>query len=186
LIILACIALGLALRVVTGRSLRGLAESKLRGESLLLVLLVSQAALPLVHLTGGMGRVAFFAWLATFPCMIAIAWLNWRELGMPILGLGLLMNAAVIVANGGMPVFEVAAQAARVSAQALAIPAGDFVHVVGGAATRLPWLADVIPFPGPEWFRIVVSPGDLLLFAGVVALVATLGPKRARGLRAAE
>ena len=181
MIILVCISLGLTLRVATGRSFSELAEYKLRGESLLLLLLVAQAALPLVQLTGIAGRVAFFVWLATFPCMIGVAWLNRRQPGMPMLGLGLLLNAAVIAANGGMPVFDVAAQTVRASAQALTIPTGDFVHVVASAATRLPWLADIVPIPGPEWLRVVVSPGDLLLFAGVVALVATIGSS-ARGL----
>jgi hypothetical protein len=186
MIILACIVIGLALRVATGRSLRGLSESRLRGESLLLVLLVSQAALPLVQLTGVAARVAFYVWLATFPCMIAVAWVNRREPGMPMLGIGLLLNLAVIAANGGMPVVEVAAQIARGSAQALTIPAGDFVHIAGSATTLLPWLADVIPLSGPEWLRIVVSPGDLMLFAGVIALVATLGSQRPLRLRAGQ
>jgi hypothetical protein len=177
MIILVCVVIGLALRAVTGRSLRGLAEAKLRGESLLLVLLVSQAALPLVRLAGVAGRVAFFAWLATFPGMIGIAWLNWREPGMPMLGLGLLLNAAVIAANGGMPVFAIALQSSTGSGQALAIPAGDFIHLAGTVTTQLPWLADVIPVAGPSWFRLVVSPGDLLLFAGVVALIATMSAR---------
>jgi len=186
MIILGCIVLGLALRVVSGRSLRGLGDSKLRGESLLLVLLVSQAALPLVHLTDVAARVAFYVWLATFPCMIAVAWVNRREPGMPMLGIGLLLNLAVIAANGGMPVFEVAAQIARASVQALTIPAGDFVHIAGGATTQLPWLADIIPFSGPAWLRIVVSPGDLMLFAGVVVLVATLGSERPLRMRTGQ
>lgn len=178
MIVLACIVVGLLLRLATGRGLMDLAEAKLRGEPLLLILLILQAALPAVQLTGAAARIAYFAWLATFPCMIVIAWFNRREPGIPLLGLGLLLNLAVIASNGGMPVFELALQSAKASTQALAIPAGDFVHVVGSAATRLPWLADTIPVAGPDWLRFVASPGDLLLFAGLVAFVGAVGVRR--------
>jgi hypothetical protein len=174
-IVLLCLLLGLVLRLATGRSLGGLGRAKLRGETLLLVLLVAQAALPLIPIDGVAARVAFYAWAATFPCMIAIAWFNGRQPGMPMLGLGLLLNLAVISANGGMPVFGAAIQAVKQSVQPLVIPAGDFIHVVGGQGTWLPWLADVIPLPAPSWLRAVASPGDVLLFAGVVAFVGMAG-----------
>ena len=180
MIILICIVIGLALRAVTGRSLRGLAESRLRGESLLLILLISQAALPFLQLTGAAGRVAFFVWLGTFPCMVTVAWMNRREPGMPMLGIGLLLNLVVIATNGGMPVFEVAVHTAGASAQTMTVPAGDFVHVAGSAATLLSWLGDIIPLVGPAWLRIVASPGDLLLFAGIVAFVGSTAPRARR------
>ena len=183
MIVLVCIAVGAILRVLTGRSFRDLATVRLRGETLLLILLASQAALPLVQLTGVAGRIAFFVWLATFPCMVGIAWLNRSEPGMPVLGVGLLLNLAVIAVNEGMPVFEVALQTAKSLMPTLAIPAGDFVHVVGSSSTFLPWLGDVVPIAGPSWLRVVVSPGDLLLFAGIITLVATLGSSRARESR---
>jgi hypothetical protein len=147
---------------------------------MLLVLLTLQVSVPLVRLTGASARVAFFAWLATFPMMIAVAWLNRRERGLPLLGLGLLLNLIVIGLNGGMPVFESAVRIATASAQTAAIPLGDFAHILGGVGTRLPWLADVVPMPGPDWLRIVVSPGDLLLFAGIVVFVGAEASSKAR------
>jgi hypothetical protein len=171
MIIVLCLVLGLVLRADSGRALRGLAEAKLRGETPLLVLLVLQAVVPLAHLTGTAAHVAYFVWLATFVCIIVIAWVNWHEPGMAMLGVGLLLNFGVIIANGGMPVFIEAVQAVKATAASVPIAAGDFVHVLGSAATRLPWLADVVPLPGPSWIRAVVSPGDLLLFAGIVAFV---------------
>lgn len=175
MIIAACLVLGLALRVASRRSLRGLAEAKLRGETLLLVFLVLQVIVPLAHLIGTAARIAFFVWLATFVCLIVIAWVNRHEPGIAMLGVGLLLNLVVILANSGMPVFSTAVQAVKASVVAVAIPTGDFVHVLGGAATRLPWLADIVPLPGPAWIRAVASPGDLLLFAGVVAFVGMAG-----------
>jgi hypothetical protein len=41
-----------------------------------------------------------------------------------------------------------------------------------GAATRLAWLADVMPTPGPRGLAVLMSPGDAVLFSGVVAYIA--------------
>jgi hypothetical protein len=103
---------------------------------------------------------------------------------MAMLGVGLTLNAAVIVANGGMPVAAQAVAAAKaVPLAAVPLAATDFVHVVASGATRLAWLADVIPLPGPAPIRATLSAGDCLLFAGVATFVAAstarLTPKRA-------
>ncbi len=137
-------------------------------------MLVVQATLPLLQLTGTPARFAYYGWLATFPCMLFVAWLNRREPGMLILGIGLLLNLIVVAWNGGMPVFGDAVRIVNASPLP-AIPAGDFVHVLGTAAAHLPWLADIIPLPGPNWLRVVASPGDLMLFAGIVAFVGMAG-----------
>jgi hypothetical protein len=177
MIIVLCLAIGLLLRLATGRSLRGLEEAKLRGEASLLLLLVLQSVVPLARLTGTAARVAFFVWLATFVCIIVIALANRRQPGMAMLGAGLLLNLAVILANSGMPVFISAVRAVKSTDASVPIPAGDFVHVLGSAVTRLPWLADIVPLAGPAWLRAVVSPGDLLLFAGIAAFVGMAGAR---------
>jgi len=64
------------------------------------------------------------------------------------------------------------------------IAATDFVHVAASAATRLPWLADVIPVTGPSWLRSVASPGDLMLFAGIVAFLAVAGVRETEAIEA--
>lgn len=172
MIIILCLVLGIALRLTTGRDIRSLSAVKIRGETFLLGLLVAQAVMPVLHLTGVAAIVAYYAWLATFPGMVFIASLNRRAPGMAVLGAGLLLNFTVIAANGGMPVFAEAAALVRPGAAALAIPVGDFVHVIGTASTRLPWLADVLPLPGPVPLQLVPSPGDLLLYSGIVAFLA--------------
>lgn len=172
MIILTCLAIGLLLRLASGRDLSGLSATRLRGESALLGLLVVQLAVPALHLAGTSARAAFYVWLATFPAIAGVAWLNRRAPGMPILSAGLVLNFVVIAANGGMPVLVSAMEATRSSLAVPGIPAGDFVHVLLGHATRLPWLADVVALPGPSWLRAVVSSGDLLLFAGIIAYAA--------------
>jgi hypothetical protein len=170
-IVLVCIALGVSLRLGTGRGLVSLAATQIQGETFLLGMLVVQAGLPLLRLSGTAGRIAFWVWVATFPCMLAIAWLNRRASGMTVLGAGLLMNLLVIAANGGMPVSGSAVAMISTAARAGAIPATDFIHVLGTAGTRLPWLADVMPLSGPQGLRLVASPGDLLLYVGIVAFL---------------
>jgi len=171
-IIIVCIILGLGLRLASGRTMASISGVHLRGEGLLLALLVAQAAVPFLRLTGSAAQIAYFIWLATFPCMIATVWLNRDAPGMALLGVGLFLNLIVIAANGGMPVFAQAAAMAKPGAAALVMPAGDFVHVLGTESTRLPWLADIMPLPGPGALQLVPSPGDLLPYSGIVAFLA--------------
>lgn len=172
MILLATLACGLLSRVFAGRSFASLSRVHLRGETLLLVFLVLQTAVPALALQGTAARVAFWVWVATFPVVIAVAAANWRFPGMVLIASGLLMNLMVVLANGGMPVAASAVAAAHPGMLRAAIPVGDFVHVDPGAATRLVWLADVLPVPGPAALRSVVSSGDVLLFAGVFAATA--------------
>jgi len=178
MILVFCILLGLCLRVASGRSLRELSTLRLRGEGTLLALLCIQATLPLVTLTGTVARVAFWGWLATFPLLVGVAWVNRRQPGMAVLGAGLALNAVVIALNSGMPVSELAVRAVGSSSAVHNIPAGDFVHVLVSAATRAVWLADVIPLPGPSWLRSVASAGDCLLFVGVIVLLAVASDRK--------
>jgi len=163
-----CIILCLGLRIASGRSLGQLANLRLRGEGLLLTLLCLQAVLPALRLTEMLARAAFWGWLSTFPILMGVSWINRRQPGMLILAAGLALNALVISLNGGMPVSEQAVLMLGSASVAQNIAAGDFVHVAVTAATRLVWLSDVIPIPGPAMVRSVASAGDCLLFVGVI------------------
>jgi hypothetical protein len=179
-----CLALGVLLRMSVGNGFEQLARVQLSGETPLLALLCVQALLPAIRLTGTAAMVAYWLWLATFPALITVAWRNRGHCGMLVIAVGLMLNLAVVAANGGMPVFEIAARAVG-RAGLLVIPAGDFVHVVGSAASRLFWLADVLPLPGPGPLRLVASPGDLLLYSGVVVFLAKAAPASAKLVRTA-
>lgn len=181
MIILLSMSAGLLMRKAVRNPFMGLANVHLKGETLLLVLLVAQVVAPSLHLQGTAARVAFVLWALTFPAMLSVAWVNRTEPGMPLLGLGLLLNMVVIYGNGGMPVDSSAVAAIRQGAHAV-IPAGDFVHIAAGAA-RLPWLADILPLNGPSWIRIIASPGDCLLAAGIAAFIACSGAREARCTR---
>lgn len=172
MILAACIALGLLLRFGARGTIRDLGSVHLRGEMALVGFLLVQAILPALPLFGAVAHFAFYIWLATFPFLVLIAWWNRSQPGMLVVATGLLLNMLVIIPNAGMPVSPAAFAVAGASG-ALEIPARDFIHVMGSAASSMPWLADIIPLPGPSWLRAIPSPGDCLLYAGVVAFLGT-------------
>jgi hypothetical protein len=89
--------------------------------------------------------------------------------GTGLVALGLLANALVVGVNGAMPVSVEAAGRAGVGTSAL-LAGADPRHEPTGPDTRLPWLGDVVPVPLPA-VPLVVSPGDVLVAAGIGQLV---------------
>ncbi len=100
------------------------------------------------------------AWAHVVAIMLTagIAARNWRIAGALFVAAGSLLNATVIVANGGMP-FDVAAAA---SVGVVILP-NDALHHPLGPETRLPWLADVVPI---GLFRAIYSVGDVIIAVG--------------------
>jgi len=95
---------------------------------------------------------------------------NRRVAGTPLIGLGLLLNVLVVGANAAMPVSVDAAERAGLT-RGLHLER-DAMREEVGAGTRLPWLGDVVPVALP-WQPQVVSPGDVLVAAGVGLLLVT-------------
>jgi len=100
--------------------------------------------------------------------------LNLRRPGMALAALGGVLNALVVFANGGhMPVFpEALARAGLEEHQELLRHAGDATHLLVEGRARLGFLGDWIALPG-----VVLSPGDLLIVAGVFLLVLAPPPR---------
>ena len=81
---------------------------------------------------------------------------------------GLALNFVVIGVNNGMPVSARALEVAGASAEGLA-GEGTLKHHVMGPEDTLTPLGDVIGIPPP--IGVVISIGDVLLYAGVAILV---------------
>jgi hypothetical protein len=89
--------------------------------------------------------------------------------GTGLIALGLLANAVVVAVNGAMPVSLHAADRAGADVTDV-LDGSDPRHELAGSGTRLSWLGDVVPVRLPRHPE-VVSPGDVLLAAGIAQLV---------------
>ena len=97
----------LALGLVLGGRLGNLAELRLRASWLFFVAIALQVvAFPFAFLPWRMDAGdASLLWLTSYGFLIVAAFVNRRITGVPIVALGMCMNVAAIVANGGtMPV----------------------------------------------------------------------------------
>lgn len=107
--------------------------------------------------------------LPGYALLLVFLGANLRLRGMVWLLGGLLLNLAVILANGGYMPVDVA------RARGLGLAVDDVAAGRSGkhrpvtAQTRLAWLGDVIPLTLPQ--RRLVSVGDLVASAGVFVLV---------------
>jgi len=110
----------------------------------------------------------------SYALLVTFAAANLRVAGMVLILIGLAMNFAVIVANGGMPV---SAEALRGSGQddvlaALEAERADKHHLMTGDDT-LTFLADVVAVPPP--IAQAISIGDVFLYGGLIwAIVAAM------------
>lgn len=99
--------------------------------------------------------------------LVALGLVNHGRRGARLLTAGVVANGLVVIANAGMPV----AADAVVTAGG---PRGGILDLgryhLQTDTTVLPWLADTL---GIGWLRVVVSPGDLLVAAGAVVVIAT-------------
>lgn len=157
-----------------GGSLERLGDLPLRARWLVVAALVVQVA---GTLAGGSAYPVSLAVSAVLAAAFLVR--NRGARGTGLVGLGVAANALVVGLNGAMPVSVEAAARAGVSVQPIA--AGlDPRHELADARTRVPWLADVVPVPLPRLPQ-VVSPGDVLVAAGVGQLV-VLGMRGGRPL----
>lgn len=171
-VLLCVVVLGAA----TGGSLTRLGELALRSSGLAVAALVVQ----LVGVVAG-GPLHTIGLVVSSGLALAFVLRNRVLTGAGLLAAGLLLNVVVIVANGAMPVSLHAAERAGTPVEDL-LAGTDPRHELAGAQTRLAWLGDVIPVRMPLRPE-VVSPGDVLVAAGLGQLVAVA--MRGRGPRGA-
>jgi len=115
--------------------------------------------------------------LASHLLLLGMVWANRNLPGVKLIGLGLLLNLAVMIANGGwMPVAPEAVAKAGFIGLAPSLEPGTRLYsskniLLPAEQTRLQFLSDIFvlarPFPVPSVF----SPGDVVVAGGVWALI---------------
>ena len=141
-------------------------------------LLVVAAALQLVSGTMASGSVAIRVLTLILSALLValFLWGNWQVAGIPLIAAGLLLNGIVVALNFAMPVSVDAAARAGLRPADLRLGDDPF-HERAGTHTLLADLGDTIPVALPMQPQ-VVSPGDVLVSAGVALLLVTGGARR--------
>lgn len=101
---------------------------------------------------------------ASYLCLVAFAVANRGLPAMPVVLVGLGLNAAVVLVNGGMPVRPAAVAAAGLDPAHLEGADLGAKHHLEGPDDRLAFLGDVLAV---RPLREVVSVGDVVLALGV-------------------
>ena len=118
--------------------------------------------------------------MAGFPLAIAFVWMNRRSLGLQILGLGLVLNLAVMTTNGGlMPVTAEAVAQAGMSHRIAGVEAGNAIPgtknvLMEQGSARLEMLSDVIVLSHRLSGMRIVSAGDVVVAFGLLSVVVSL------------
>jgi Family of unknown function (DUF5317) len=164
--LLYAIVLGLALGLLLGGRLSGLASLDFRWAPLAIAGLAVQIVLfsgPISDRVGNLGPVIY---VASTLMVLVVVLRNIRIVGMPIVALGAASNLLAIIANGGyMPTSPGAAAAAgRAEATTYSNSA-----IVDGAV--LAPLTDIFALPTWMPFTNVFSIGDVLIGVGVVVAI---------------
>ncbi len=183
ILFIAVVALSLVLGLLLGGSFRRFEDLHLRWWGLVFVGLGVQFV-PLPNGRAGSDLIVRVGILAlSYGMLVVFAVLNLRLRGVPLVLLGLVFNAAVILPNGGMPVSESAIQRSgqQDMLQSL-IDEGATKHHLMTDDDVLSPLADVIAIPKP--IGQIVSLGDLFVYAGIawLSVAAMRGRTRPKGL----
>jgi hypothetical protein len=154
----------IVLALLRGGSLHNIAAVRLRWLPLVFGSLVLQLLIFTPFLTAPLLSITT-PWLYILSMLMLAGWVaaNWRIPGMALMGAGLLLNLAAIIANGGyMPITP---EATHIAGMHLNYDDGrhnNSVALAAGQAYLWP-LTDIIPVP----FAGVFSIGDVLLTLGV-------------------
>jgi Family of unknown function (DUF5317) len=164
-LVLAVLALAIVAGLVAGGSLRRFEHLPIHWWGFALAGLALQSA-PFRD-----SRVAFAALLGSYVLLVAFSLVNRRLVAAPLPLVGLALNIAVVAPNRGMPVSE---PAVRTLTSAPASQTGEITgkHHIQTNSDVLPLLGDVIPVPAP--FGVILSVGDLFLYAGLVVFVVSV------------
>jgi hypothetical protein len=167
MILAEAIVAGIALGLICGGRLRGLAALEMRRIELAYAALGLQiAAFPSGRLPWSTPDSAARAlWLCSYALLLAFVVTNRSLRGIPVVATGMACNLVAILANGGL----MPARPAAVRAAGLVYKLQNNSVTTGRA--RVGWLID--RWAAPHWLPLgnVYSVGDILIAAGTIAAI---------------
>lgn len=148
---------------LTGGHLRRLAAARLRAAWVPGVALLVQVVIMSI-VADGHPTLHRALYVVTYGLIVVFLWSNRRLPAMPVILTGALLNALVVVVNGGvMPASRTAERLAGLRLGAGFHNSAPILH------PHLLLLGDVIPWPGP--LPNVLSAGDCLIFIATFVLL---------------
>jgi hypothetical protein len=164
--LVAIVALSLLTVPVTGGRLSRLAALRLRGLPLVFGALAVQIGIVSIF-PGGNPVVLQALHLCSYLLAGVFLFVNRRVVGLPIIAMGAVLNAAAITANGGvMPASERALRAAGQLTNS-----SDFVNSGHLEHPKLLFLGDIFAIPHALPFHNVFSIGDVCIGLGAAIAV---------------
>lgn len=165
----------LAVALIRKGKLRRLADLPLKRTELIILGFLIQFGLVFLGQKGFSLLLKWGAYLhiLSYLLLLVAMWYNRHIREMRIIGLGILINFIVILANGGqMPVSVDALLRAHLEDFLHLLSSKTYViHTILGENTQLKFLADVIPLPPPYPRPRVLSIGDIIMAVGLFILI---------------
>lgn len=170
--------LAITVGMIAGGRVGRLKELDLRAPWVFVLAAAAQVGLMVLGAAGvslGVGWAPAL-YVLTFVLVLVGIWVNRRLPGMWLVGVGVLLNLAVIAANGGsMPVDRgLAVRAGNTDMVELLDSTAYTNHVAATEGTRLRWLGDVLALPmvvpRPKFYS-PGSVGDILVTFGACWLI---------------
>ncbi len=182
MVLLLAIVIGILVGFLSGGSLANIAGLRIRYLPLLIAAVLIQVAIfsPILGTRAIIHDIGPYIYIGTLAMSLFVMVMNFQIPGMKFIALGALLNAVVIVANGGyMPSPESALREADRLQYVQRDPDDDdsvlTYSVVADDDTRLLFLGDVIPIPGDLPRANVISIGDILIALGAgIAIVSVM------------
>lgn len=165
---LAAVLVGIALGIACGGSLRRLEDTRLRFAWPVLIVFVVQGVARGRIAGASPSALGVVVWVLSCVALLALLLPEWRRDGVWIAGLGIALNLLVVLLNGGMPIAQ-EGLTARIDATPTTVLSKGF-YQMAGPGTLFGAAGDVLPF-FTSGYRILASPGDVLLALGVAILV---------------
>lgn len=168
------IVVSIIIGLIRGGELERLTNISIEGVPLFVVALLLRLGVWAAESLSFSGILRFSPHLIiiSYLILIFVSLRNIKLPGFKYIVLGLLLNAFVIILNGGrMPVLITKGFAENINSTALSQAGNSAVHYLRNNITLFSFLGDVIPIPWPFPTNELLSIGDIMLLIGLFVLI---------------